>query len=332
MDAGDEDGLEAQTARLDALLGYQRDYEGLRKSISELPQRTHHSIMVPIGKAAIMPGKLVRTNEVMVLLGDNYFAKRSAAQACGILDRRIQHVEKLVAEQQHSMDTLHERQILGDLLARQMKEQLRVENEDGDEIVEIHEEYLSSDDDEPIRSWTTASGGGVSQMAKHPTETAVSTPQTAVESAEETLGDPSSTRVRAEPSLDAGNQTQSKDSKGMRRGFLSASPHGQRNEHISREHISTQNGQDTEPVSASAVVVPTADRHAAAVQDSAVERFNLTSRRWEKVADAAAGAELPHCLITGAVPPQSTDGDHAPARRMSKFKADREAKRAAQHR
>ena len=37
-----------------------------------------------------MPGQMVHTNEVMVLLGDNWFAERSAKQAAEIAGRRIQ--------------------------------------------------------------------------------------------------------------------------------------------------------------------------------------------------------------------------------------------------
>lgn len=37
-----------------------------------------------------MPGQLVHTNEVMVLLGDNWFVERSAKQASSLIDRRIQ--------------------------------------------------------------------------------------------------------------------------------------------------------------------------------------------------------------------------------------------------
>lgn len=44
---------------------------------------------VPFGKLAFMPGKLVHSNEVLVLLGDDYFAWRSAAQAGEIVQRRI---------------------------------------------------------------------------------------------------------------------------------------------------------------------------------------------------------------------------------------------------
>ncbi|XP_029378654.1 unconventional prefoldin RPB5 interactor 1 isoform X2 [Echeneis naucrates] len=49
--------------------------------------------MVPFGTLAFMPGKLVHTNEVTVLLGDNWFAKCSAKQAQKIVDHRMKYVK-----------------------------------------------------------------------------------------------------------------------------------------------------------------------------------------------------------------------------------------------
>jgi hypothetical protein len=48
------------------------------------------STQVPIGPLAFFPGKLVHTNEITVLLGDNYFIKCTAARAAEIATRRIQ--------------------------------------------------------------------------------------------------------------------------------------------------------------------------------------------------------------------------------------------------
>lgn len=49
-----------------------------------------------------MPGKIVKTNEILVLLGDNWFSERSAHQASQIIDRRLkgidEHLEKLHKE------------------------------------------------------------------------------------------------------------------------------------------------------------------------------------------------------------------------------------------
>ncbi|XP_054633312.1 unconventional prefoldin RPB5 interactor 1 isoform X2 [Dunckerocampus dactyliophorus] len=49
--------------------------------------------MVPFGPLAFMPGKLVHSNEVTVLLGDNWFAKCSAKQAEKIVDHRMKYVK-----------------------------------------------------------------------------------------------------------------------------------------------------------------------------------------------------------------------------------------------
>ena len=48
----------------------------------------HTFVQVPLGKLAFMPGQLYHTNEVMVLLGDNWFAKRTVSQALAIAERR----------------------------------------------------------------------------------------------------------------------------------------------------------------------------------------------------------------------------------------------------
>ena len=45
--------------------------------------------MIPMGKKAYMEGSLVHTNEIMVLLGDNWFAERSAKQAGEVAQRRM---------------------------------------------------------------------------------------------------------------------------------------------------------------------------------------------------------------------------------------------------
>ena len=46
------------------------------------------NVQVPFGKMAFMPGRLIHTNEILVHLGDSYYAERSAAQALHVLARR----------------------------------------------------------------------------------------------------------------------------------------------------------------------------------------------------------------------------------------------------
>ncbi|XP_073234238.1 uncharacterized protein [Porites lutea] len=76
---------------------FKQDYEKLEELLKTLPQKTSHEVMVPIGSMAFMPGKLVHTNEITVLLGDNWFAERSASQAVEIVARRKKYLETNIA-------------------------------------------------------------------------------------------------------------------------------------------------------------------------------------------------------------------------------------------
>ncbi|XP_031570394.1 unconventional prefoldin RPB5 interactor 1-like [Actinia tenebrosa] len=80
--------------RLSIWRGFHNDYQSLQETLNFLPQKISHEIMVPFGSLAFMPGKLVHTNEILVLLGDNWFAKRSASQALEIVERRQKYVEE----------------------------------------------------------------------------------------------------------------------------------------------------------------------------------------------------------------------------------------------
>ncbi|XP_047242042.1 unconventional prefoldin RPB5 interactor 1 [Girardinichthys multiradiatus] len=68
------------------------DYEALDDRLRTLPDQLCYEIMVPFGPLAFMPGKLVHTNEVTVMLGDNWFTKCSAKQAQKIIEHRMKHV------------------------------------------------------------------------------------------------------------------------------------------------------------------------------------------------------------------------------------------------
>lgn len=72
------------------------DYSALQERLRTLPDKLSYDVMVPFGPLAFMPGKLVHTNEVTVLLGDNWFAKCSAKQAVGLVEHRKEHVRKTI--------------------------------------------------------------------------------------------------------------------------------------------------------------------------------------------------------------------------------------------
>ncbi|XP_067091630.1 unconventional prefoldin RPB5 interactor 1 [Osmerus mordax] len=76
------------------------DYDALEERLRTLPDKLSYDIMVPFGPLAFMPGKMVHTNEITVLLGDNWFAKCSAKQAQEIVGHRKQHVKSAVDDLQ----------------------------------------------------------------------------------------------------------------------------------------------------------------------------------------------------------------------------------------
>ncbi|MCI4379106.1 hypothetical protein PGIGA_G00224150 [Pangasianodon gigas] len=78
----------------------ENDYENLQDRLSTLPDKVSYDIMVPFGSLAFMPGKLVHTNELTVLLGDNWFTKCSAKQAQTLVEHRKKHVK-------NKLDDLH---------------------------------------------------------------------------------------------------------------------------------------------------------------------------------------------------------------------------------
>jgi unconventional prefoldin RPB5 interactor 1 len=61
-----------------------------------MPDNLSYDVMVPLSKYALMPGKVKNTNEILVLLGENWFVERSAKQANEIVQRRIVGINKFL--------------------------------------------------------------------------------------------------------------------------------------------------------------------------------------------------------------------------------------------
>lgn len=59
--------------------------EGLKTIVNDVSV----NCVVPLGKRALMKGKLTHTNEILVCIGDGYFVKYSSQQAVELCNRRI---------------------------------------------------------------------------------------------------------------------------------------------------------------------------------------------------------------------------------------------------
>ncbi|KAI8972032.1 hypothetical protein BDF20DRAFT_716322 [Mycotypha africana] len=122
-------------AEYDRWLNYKRDYEALERQLSTLPDTVSKQAMIPMGPLAFMPGKIIHTNEILVLLGDKYYAERTAKQAMEIVGRRKEVVEeslRLVKAQLNSAET-KKASVLDSLQHTQY-------NEEGLPIMDIREE------------------------------------------------------------------------------------------------------------------------------------------------------------------------------------------------
>ncbi|XP_066099271.1 unconventional prefoldin RPB5 interactor 1 [Saccopteryx bilineata] len=111
------------------------DYNALQERLSTLPDKLSYNIMVPFGPFAFMPGQLVHTNEVTVLLGDNWFAKCSAKQAVGLVEHRKGHVRKTIDDLKRVMKNFESRV--------QFTEDLQKMSDAAGDIVDIREEIKS---------------------------------------------------------------------------------------------------------------------------------------------------------------------------------------------
>ncbi|KAM5297096.1 unconventional prefoldin RPB5 interactor 1 isoform 2-T2 [Glossophaga mutica] len=108
------------------------DYRALQERLGTLPDKLSYSVMVPFGPFAFMPGKLVHTNEVTVLLGDNWFAKCSAKQAVGLAEHRKAHVRRTIDDLKKVMENFESRV--------EFTEDLQKMSDAAGDIVDIREE------------------------------------------------------------------------------------------------------------------------------------------------------------------------------------------------
>ncbi|KAI0224985.1 hypothetical protein LSAT2_024042 [Lamellibrachia satsuma] len=127
------DAIKTTEERIVQLDKYKNDYGELKKRLKTLPNKVRYDVMVPFGKLAFMPGHLIHTNEITVLLGDNWFAEVSAKDAIGISDRRVTDIDRQITELNKQKDLLKPRV--------DFTSQLQKITENAGGLVEIKEEY-----------------------------------------------------------------------------------------------------------------------------------------------------------------------------------------------
>lgn len=141
---------------LDRLNSFVADNSALTKLVRQLPDEISHDIMVPFGSAAFFPGRLIHTNEFLVLLGDAYYAERTSKQTVEILRRREKSLESQVEALMASLLDLEAEAKFFDSTAAEAKEGIMEIREEyieesqnqQEDIVEIREEYIEEPQNE----------------------------------------------------------------------------------------------------------------------------------------------------------------------------------------
>ncbi|XP_033365230.1 unconventional prefoldin RPB5 interactor-like protein [Bombus vosnesenskii] len=91
---------------------YKKGHQKVAETLQTFQKDLYVNCMVPIGKRALMKGKLIHTNEILVCLGDGYFAKYSASGAAALCERRIQKAEEMLKNLNKERDLYETRMMM----------------------------------------------------------------------------------------------------------------------------------------------------------------------------------------------------------------------------
>ncbi|RHZ04147.1 hypothetical protein DYB31_003143 [Aphanomyces astaci] len=103
--------IQEASAKLHALEKDLAEYDALAGVLKDLPTKLDHDIMVPLGKQAFVPGKIVHANEITAHLGGDLFAKQTASQTGAMVERK--KTVKQIKHQEVWLESLHAK--LGDV-------------------------------------------------------------------------------------------------------------------------------------------------------------------------------------------------------------------------
>ncbi|CAL7942277.1 unnamed protein product [Xylocopa violacea] len=93
---------------------YKKGHEKVAEALQTFQKDLYVNCMVPIGKRAMMKGKLIHTNEVLACLGDGYFAKYSASGAIALCQRRIEKADEMLKKLSTERDLYETRMMVSE--------------------------------------------------------------------------------------------------------------------------------------------------------------------------------------------------------------------------
>nr|KAJ0208841.1 hypothetical protein LSAT_V11C400168750 [Lactuca sativa] len=137
-----EDAQKASVRVQEQISEYQKQVQQLQGFLND---NTNLVNLVPFGKAAFFPGKLIHTNEFLVLLGEGYYADRTSKQTIEILKRRGKDLESQIENLNAVIKDLKYEASFFDETATEAAEG----------VVEIREDYVDEVSDEEEKDTPT---------------------------------------------------------------------------------------------------------------------------------------------------------------------------------
>jgi len=137
LQEGVEKKLDENRIQNKKILEHKKRYETLEERLSTLPDKISHQVMIPFTTKAFMPGKLIHTNEIQVLLGENYFIECSAKHAKEICGRRKAECDKMMKELEKELELVEG--------WRTQTNQFRLDKDNCKEITEHYSEQQLDD-------------------------------------------------------------------------------------------------------------------------------------------------------------------------------------------
>ncbi|CAH8518612.1 uri1, prefoldin-like chaperone [Schistosoma haematobium] len=148
--------IEATEQEIIILEKYRSDYESVSNKIQELQKSVYKDAYIPFSRKALVRGRLIHTNELLVYLGgtDDYFAELSVYETVQLLSRRIKRLEIKLDGLRQQKTLLNDRinytkQLVSQKLVSIPKDSSSctrdqvVEGIEDDKEIEIREEYDS---------------------------------------------------------------------------------------------------------------------------------------------------------------------------------------------
>ncbi|CAF2233774.1 unnamed protein product, partial [Rotaria magnacalcarata] len=95
--------------------------------------------MVPFRKLAFIPGRIVHSNEILVLLGDNYFVERTCKQLIEIVNRRLENIKEKIEKHRKEKEVFNQQKKYTSEFLNDRKNMFEIKENDDDTDVKQEE-------------------------------------------------------------------------------------------------------------------------------------------------------------------------------------------------